>query len=55
MDKRRGVTLPVKNRDLAEFMGILTGDGFINVYPARQEYVIEVSGNKLKDFEALLK
>ena len=50
-DVIRKVTLPEKNEDLAEFIGILTGDGFANYYLSRQAYLIEVSGNKTKDFE----
>ncbi len=52
-DKRREISFPDRNEDLAEFFGILSGDGYMNEYPKRQEYVIEISGNKLKDFEYL--
>lgn len=40
---------PEKNAKLAELMGVLTGDGFMNYYPKRQAYIIEITGNKLKD------
>jgi len=43
------------NDDVAELMGILTGDGFINYYPKRQAYLIEIAGNKLKDEDYLNK
>lgn len=52
-DKRRKITFPEKNEELAEFMGILSGDGFINEYKTRQAYIIEITGNKLKDKDYL--
>lgn len=41
------------NEDLAEFFGILTGDGYINQYnyTKRKVSVIEITGNKEKDFD----
>ncbi len=41
------------SKELAEFFGILTGDGYINQYvlPKRKVSVIEVTGNKEKDFD----
>lgn len=52
-DKNRSIVFPDQDEELAEFMGILTGDGFINQYPERQAYLIEIAGNKLKDFNYL--
>ncbi len=49
-DKNLKIKFPSRNESLAEFMGILTGDGFINYYKSRQAYIIEISGNKLKDY-----
>ncbi len=41
------------SKELAEFFGILTGDGYINqyIYPKRKVSVIEITGNKEKDFD----
>ncbi len=47
------LTFPKRENSLAELFGILTGDGFMNYYPDRQAYTIEISGNKLKDKEYL--
>ncbi|MFH1710934.1 MAG: LAGLIDADG family homing endonuclease [Nanoarchaeota archaeon] len=53
-DSRREVCLPkAESSALAEFFGILTGDGYINVY-RKSDYVIEIAGNKLKDKEYLI-
>ena len=52
-DLRRKIILPDKKSDLAELYGILTGDGYINFYEKRQAYLIEISGNKLKDLNYL--
>jgi intein/homing endonuclease len=52
-DTRRKINLPNKNEDLAEFIGILTGDGYIGQYKLTGRIVssIEISGNKLKDYD----
>lgn len=51
-DKRREVKIPDKDTtQLAEFFGILTGDGYIGKYGSN--YVIEIAGNKFKDKEYL--
>ena len=48
-DIKRGVYLPKsESEQLAEFFGILTGDGYMNCYN-KCEYVIEIAGNKLLD------
>jgi intein/homing endonuclease len=41
------------SKELAEFFGILTGDGYINqyIYPKRKVSVMEITGNKEKDFD----
>lgn len=49
-DLKRKLTLPSKmTSEFAEFIGILTGDGYINYYPNKESYVIEISGNKISD------
>lgn len=52
-DRIRDIKLPEKSEELAEFIGILTGDGFMNYYEKRQEFVIDIAGNKLKDKDYL--
>jgi|SRR3989339_161261 len=49
MELNENIILPDKNEKLAELFGILTGDGYINYYPKRQAYVVEVCGNSIKD------
>lgn len=53
MVTRPKIILPKRNEFLAEFFGILTGDGYINQYryPDRRVSVIEITGNKEKDFD----
>ncbi len=54
-DVKRNVTLPSKySFKFIEFLGILTGDGYINYYPKSSGYIIEISGNYLTDREYLL-
>ncbi len=53
-DIKRKLTLPEKmSEELAEFMGIVAGDGHVNKYSTtrRTEYVIGLSGNSIKDRE----
>ena len=53
-DVKRSVVLPDKeSKELAELFGILTGDGYINIY-RNNDYVIEIAGNKLLDKEYLI-
>ncbi len=48
-DMKREVHLPeINSNELSEFFGILTGDGYMNLY-RKYDYVIEISGNKLSD------
>ena len=44
---------PKKTESLAEFFGILTGDGYIGQYnfPKRTVSSLEISGNRIKDYE----
>jgi intein/homing endonuclease len=51
--ENEAICLPNFNEDLAEFFGILTGDGYVNQYnyPKRKMSVIEITGNKEKDFD----
>lgn len=51
-DRKRGLKFPEKpNESLAEFIGILTGDGCMNYYPRNHEYFIDISGDKNLDKE----
>ncbi|MBI2101004.1 hypothetical protein HYT53_00140 [Candidatus Woesearchaeota archaeon] len=53
-DIRREVTLPNQpSKELAEFIGILTGDGFINNYTNKNSYIIEIAGDRNLDKEYL--
>lgn len=53
-DIKRGLTLPNEmSCELAEFIGILTGDGYMGYYPNKEVYVIEISGNKISDKDYL--
>jgi hypothetical protein len=48
-DIKRKIKLPkTRNNYLAEFFGVLTGDGYINKY-RKYDYVIEIAGNKISD------
>ena len=52
-DVERNLRLPKKySKELAEFFGILTGDGYIGLY-RKYDYVMDISGNKLLDLEYL--
>ncbi|MBI4147240.1 hypothetical protein HY494_01165 [Candidatus Woesearchaeota archaeon] len=42
------ITLNTKSPDLAEFLGVLIGDGFIGSYPGR---MIQIAGHKINDKE----
>lgn len=53
-DEKRGVFFPKQsNCKLAEFIGILTGDGYINYYPKKEDYIIEIAGDSRFDKEYL--
>ena len=47
------MTFPATNQELAEFFGILTGDGYIGEYQERQALIIGITGNKIKDSDYL--
>ncbi len=55
IDKKRGLKLPmVPSKELAEFVGILAGDGYVNF--TRQEnshYTINIAGDSRLDYEYL--
>jgi len=54
-DIKRNLRLPKSyTTDLAEFMGILTGDGYMNHY-RKYDYNIDITGNKLSDSEFIEK
>ncbi|HLC78604.1 MAG TPA: LAGLIDADG family homing endonuclease [Candidatus Nanoarchaeia archaeon] len=48
---KRGITFPKRSEDLAEFIGILTGDGYIGQYILADRVIssIEISANLVKD------
>jgi DNA-binding transcriptional regulator WhiA len=49
---KREIILPAeKSIELAELMGILFGDGYVNYYPKSKDYVIDIAGNSLTDLE----
>lgn len=51
-DEQRGLTLPTEpSEELAELLGILTGDGYMNHYPYQGKYLIEITGNSVLDKE----
>ncbi len=50
-DVERGLILPKEHsKELAEFLGILTGDGYMGHY-RKYDYIVEISGNQLLDCE----
>ena len=51
-DLARNTKIPELNSKLAEFLGILTGDGYMNIY-RKSDYVIEIAGDKNNDFNYL--
>lgn len=52
----REITIPsdAQKETLAEFFGILTGDGFMNHYPAHGQYSIEIAGDSRFDRQYLM-
>lgn len=56
-DIQRRIIFPKINQDLAELVGILTGDGYIGQYILQDRIVssIEISANKIKDLEYIEK
>ncbi len=53
-DRKRGLILPTKpSEDLAEFIGILAGDGYISYDSKKYSYVVEIAGNKVLDKDYL--
>ena len=53
-DLYRGICLPtMPSNELAEFVGILAGDGYMNYYPYQNKYLIEIAGDKRLDSEYL--
>ena len=53
-DIKRGLVLPnYFSKDLAEFIGILAGDGFINHYKDKNLYIMDIAGDKKLDKEYL--
>ena len=55
-DRKRGLILPNQSsEELAEFIGILAGDGYINFDNQKYSYIIEIAGNKILDKDYLEK
>ena len=53
-DIKRGLILPNRHSELlAEFIGILAGDGYINSDSKKYSYIIEIAGNKILDKDYL--
>ena len=49
-DEKRSLFLPDKpSKELAEFIGILTGDGYLNYYPYQSKYLLEIAGDSRLD------
>lgn len=46
----RDITLPKQSEKLAEFLGILYGDGYMNKY-SNNTYLIEIAGHSEKDID----
>ena len=55
-DVKRGLVLPKESsKELAEFVGILTGDGYVNYYPYQYKYLLEIAGDSRLDKDYLTK
>ena len=53
-DVSRNIIFPkCSSEELAEFIGILTGDGYMNYYPYQEKYLIEIAGNSILDKDYL--
>lgn len=52
-DIKRGLKIPNHSKELAEFIGVLTGDGYINHYPKKGDYVLDIAGDSRNDKEYL--
>ncbi len=51
-DLRRDINLPKETSgDLAEFWGIMTGDGFANYYKENEDYMLAIAGHKKHDYD----
>lgn len=53
-DCKRGLVIPKPSADLANFLGILSGDGYIYHCRKYHKYIIEIVGNRLNDRQFLL-
>ena len=53
-DIRKNLTLPIKpSKELAEFIGILIGDGYIGYYEKYNNHILEISGHSELDLNYL--
>lgn len=51
-DRKRGITLPISlSLELAEFIGIVIGDGSLKVLQHRKSYEIAIAGDSRLDYE----
>ncbi len=49
-DIRREIIIPEEfSSELAEFLGILFGDGYMNFYEKKKDYIIEITGDSRLD------
>jgi len=53
-DVKRNIVLPELTCHLAEFVSILTGDGYIQFDEKKGNYIIEIVGNSVNDKEFYL-
>ncbi len=54
VDKKRKITFPKKpSKELAEFIGILTGDGYMNRY-GKYFHLVEIAGDSRHDKEYII-
>ncbi len=52
-DQKRNVLFPAYSGELAEFLGIVSGDGYMNHYPEQDKYVLEIAGHSEEDRDYL--
>ena len=51
-DKKKELKLPENmTEELAELLGVLSGDGCISYYPKKNEYWVSITGNSLSDMK----
>jgi len=54
-DLNRNLILPKESsQKLAEFIGLLTGDGYLNYYSSQEKYLLEIAGDSRLDKDYLM-